>query len=426
MDVFRIKGGTSLKGSIIVGGSKNASLPIMAASLLTDDTLTLSNVPNLTDIITMTHLLINHGIKVTIDGANGNKFGKTIKLTGGSINNFESPYEIVRKMRASILVLGPLLAKYKKAKVSLPGGCAIGTRPVDLHLWALEKLGAQIRLEDGYIFAETKGRLVGTEIEFKKISVGATENILMAATLAIGRTIIKNAAMEPEIIDLASCLVSMGAKISGAGTDTIIIDGVDELHGANHTIIPDRIEAGTYAIAAAITGGEIELTGVKTSILGGLLNEMNAAGVSINESPNGIIVKRKNCHINACPISTREYPGFSTDMQAQFMALMSISNGVCEISETIFENRFMHVAELCRMGANIKVNGNIATITGVEKLKSAEVMATDLRASVSLVLAALIAEGESTINRVYHIDRGYEFIEEKLKSCGAQIARIKK
>lgn len=427
MDKIRIIGGKPLKGTIRIGGAKNAALPLMAVSLLTSETVKLSNLPHLADISTMANLLIQHGVEFTLDGhtKSNEKMGDQIFLRAENITNFEAPYDIVRKMRASVLVLGPLLARYGKAKVSMPGGCAIGTRPIDLHLKALEKMGVKIELKDGYILAKVKGRLKGAEILFEKISVGATENILMAATLAEGTTILKNAAKEPEVADLANCLVKMGADIQGIGTGKLTIKGVKKLHGTEYSIIPDRIEAGTYAIAAAITNGNLNLKGISLDIMEATVEKLSEAGVKITAIDGGINVKRKSKKIKAVNAITSPYPGFATDMQAQFMALMTIADGTSKITEAIFENRFMHVQELCRMGANITVDGHTAMVTGMEELTGAEIMATDLRASVSLVLTALIAKGETIINRMYHIDRGYERIEEKLAACGANIIRLK-
>lgn len=425
MDKILIEGGYSLKGEIVISGSKNAALPLMAASLLTADTIVLSNVPQLADVVTMSHLLINHGVKLSVDGVNLDKNlnGRTILLNGENVNNFEAPYDIVRKMRASFLVLGPLLARFGRAKVSLPGGCTIGTRPINLHLEALKLLGAKIEIIDGYIEASVNGKLKGAEIFCDKISVGATENVMMAATLAEGITVINNAAREPEIIDLAKFLCSMGAKIKGYGTSRIEIEGVEKLKGAYHEIIADRIEAGTYAIAALMTRGELLLRNIGPKIISNVLGKLIQVGAIVKKENNSIFIK-SNGAINPIDISTNVYPGFPTDMQAQFMALMSITCGTSNIIENIFENRFMHVPELNRMGANIIISGNTAIIKGVKKLKAAQVMATDLRASGSLVLAGLVAEGVTTINRIYHLDRGYEKIEDKLAQCGAKIHRI--
>jgi len=421
MDRIRIIGGTPLKGTITISGAKNAALPLMAASLLTNETLTLSNVPYLADIVTMANLLAQHGVTLHANGDGSG--GRALALNAASVDNFTAPYEMVRTMRASVLVLGPLLARFGEAKVSLPGGCAIGTRPIDLHLKALSTMGAEIKLEDGYIHAQMRGRLKGTEIVFEKVSVGATENILMAACLADGQTVIKNAAREPEVSDLAHCLTAMGAKIEGIGTATLTIEGVRALHGAAHRVIADRIETGTYAAAAAITGGDVELVGARADLMQAVISTFKEAGISISETPHGLRVARTG-KIHGADIVTEPFPGFPTDMQAQMMALLSLAEGQSTISETIFENRYMHVPELTRMGANIHVDGAAATVRGVEKLAGAEVMATDLRASVSLVIAALAAEGETLIHRVYHLDRGYERLEEKLLACGANIERL--
>jgi UDP-N-acetylglucosamine 1-carboxyvinyltransferase len=415
MDRIKIKGGRALAGAIQISGAKNAALPLMVCGLLTDERLVLDNVAKLADLATMAELLAQHGIAAE-------PAGRTLSL-GGAITNAEAPYDIVRKMRASILVLGALLARVGEARVSLPGGCAIGTRPVDLHLKGLEQMGAQISLDAGYINAKVKGRLRGAEIMFPFVSVGATENLLMAACLADGQTILANAAREPEIADLAKCLIAMGAQIEGVGTDRLIIEGVSALHGAHHPILPDRIEAGTYACAAAITGGEIVLRGARMADLGAVTRSLLEAGVEISETDEGLQVKRLN-GLHGVDVMTEPYPGFATDMQAQFMALMAVAEGASMVTETIFENRFMHVPELNRMGARINVHGASAIVRGVPFLSGAQVMATDLRASVSLVLAGLAARGETIINRVYHLDRGYEAVEEKLAACGADIERI--
>lgn len=427
MDKLLIQGGKPLKGEIRISGAKNAALPLMAACLLTSDTLRLSNLPHLMDIATMVNLLAAHGVDFKLDGtaSEHDKAGEVILLNASNITNFEASYDIVRKMRASVLVLGPLLARFKQARVSLPGGCAIGTRPIDLHLGALEKMGAVIELDGGYINAHTEG-LHGADITFEKVSVGATENLLMAAALADGTTILRNAAREPEIGDLVKCLIKMGADISGIDTDTLTIKGQKTLHGADYSVIPDRVEAGTYMVAAAITDGDITLTGVDLSIIGAVRDKLEEAGVSVTQSPKGIRIKRAGKGIKPVNIATEPYPGFPTDMQAQFMTLMTIAEGESIIEETIFENRFMHVAELLRMGADIKIDGHTATINGVASLKGAQVMATDLRASVSLVLGALSAPAETEINRVYHIDRGYERVEEKLCAVGAKMLRVKR
>ncbi len=418
MDRIRIRGGRPLHGEISISGAKNASLPLMTAGLLTDERLVLSRVPVLADTQTLGLLLEQHGIAVEPVGQDGH----TLSI-GGPITNTEAPYDIVRKMRASILVLGPLLARTCEARVSLPGGCAIGTRPVDLHLKGLEQMGAVIALEGGYINAKAPSGLQGATIVFPMPSVGATENLLMAATLANGRTVLANAAREPEITDLCDCLVAMGAQISGIGTDRLTIDGVSSLHGAAHQVIGDRIETGTYACAAAITGGELHLQGGRMDHLGAVMRTLSEAGVEISETATGLSVKRLN-GLHGVDAITEPYPGFPTDMQAQYMVLMSVAQGASMVTETIFENRFMHVPELNRMGANINVHGKSAIVRGVPYLSGAPVMATDLRASVSLVLAGLVARGETIVNRVYHLDRGFEHVERKLAACGADIERI--
>jgi UDP-N-acetylglucosamine 1-carboxyvinyltransferase len=418
MDRIRIRGGRPLSGEIIIGGAKNAALPLMAAGLLTDQRVVLSNVPQLEDVTTMSLLLTQHGIAVEPVGNDG----RVLSL-GGAITNTEAPYDIVRKMRASFLALGPLLARVGEARVSLPGGCSIGARPIDLHLKGLEQLGARITLEGGYIDARADGRLRGATVIFPSTSVGATENLLMAAALADGRTVLVNAAREPEIGDLARCLIAMGARIEGIETDRLTIDGVAQLHGAEHAIIPDRIETGTYACAAAITGGEVLLTKARLEHLGATVRTLREAGVEILEQPDGLRVRRLN-GLHGADAMTEPYPGFPTDMQAQFMALMAVAEGAAMVTETIFENRFMHVPELNRMGARINVHGASAIVRGVPALSGAPVMATDLRASVSLVLAGLAAQGETMVNRVYHLDRGYEAVEQKLAACGADIERL--
>ncbi len=415
MDRIRIRGGRPLRGDIQIGGAKNAALPLMTAGMLTEDRLVLGNVPQLADIATMSALIAQHGVAVE-------PAGRTLSI-GGPITNNEAPYDIVRKMRASILVLGPLLARVREARVSLPGGCAIGTRPVDLHLKGLEQMGAVIRLENGYVHAAVPGGLRGAVIVLPFASVGATENLLMAATLADGRTEIANAAREPEITDLAACLTAMGARIAGAGSDKLVVDGVPRLHGAEHPIVGDRIETGTYACAAAITGGEVRLLGGQLAHLGAVAAALRTAGVEMTEQDDVLTVRRLN-GLRGADAMTEPYPGFPTDMQAQFMALMSVAEGAAMVTETIFENRFMHVPELNRMGANINVHGASAIVRGVRGLSGAPVMATDLRASVSLVLAGLAAQGDTIVNRVYHLDRGYEALEQKLAACGADIERI--
>ncbi len=418
MDRIRIRGGRPLHGEIEISGAKNASLPLMAAGLLTDERLVLSRVPLLADTQTMGRLLAQHGIAVEPTTNDG----RTLSL-GGPITNTEAPYDIVSKMRASILVLGPLLARTGEARVSLPGGCEIGARPVDLHLKGLEQMGATILLEGGYVNASAPHGLHGATIVFPLPSVGATENLVMAASLAKGRTIIANAAREPEITNLCDCLVAMGARIEGIGTDRLTIEGVPCLHGAAHAVIPDRIETGTFACAAAITGGSLHLKGGRMDHLGALIRTLGEAGVAITQTETGLDVKRLN-GLHGVDAMTAPYPGFPTDMQAQYMVLMSVAEGACMVTETIFENRFMHVPELTRMGANINVHGASAIVRGVKRLSGAPVMATDLRASVSLILAGLVAEGETTVNQVYHLDRGFEAVERKLAACGADIERV--
>src|ERR1700737_3451520 len=425
MDKIRIKGGMPLEGVIPIGGAKNAALPLMAVSLLTSDTLTLENVPDLADIATMANLLVQHGVTVAVDEADGNR-GQVLELSAAHITSTTAPYDLVRKMRASILVLGPLLARCGRARVSLPGGCAIGPRPVDLHIKGLQRLGAEVELHGGYIDARAPRGLKGAEIAFPAVSVGATENLLMAATLADGETLLINAAREPEITDLATCLVAMGARIDGIGTDRLRIVGSGRLHGTAHAIIPDRIETGTYMMAAAATDGELRLTGTRIDLVAALVRTLEGAGVEVSATPDGLKVRRRSRSLEGVDIMTEPYPGFPTDLQAQMMALMATAGGASMITETIFENRFMHVPELARMGANITVHGASALVRGVPRLMGAPVMATDLRASVSLVVAGLVAEGETVINRVYHLDRGYEKIEEKLAACGARIERLRR
>ena len=419
-----IRGGQPLHGQITISGSKNAALPILAASLLTEERLRLRNVPDLADIGSMKSLLAQHGVAVEPFAAENDDVEGGVDLTAARIASTTAPYEIVRKMRASVLVLGPLLAREGHASVSLPGGCAIGTRPIDLHLMGLERLGAEIELRDGYVHAHAPQGLRGGEVVFPMISVGATENLMMAASLAAGETRLINAAREPEIVDLAHCLQAMGAEIEGAGSESIRIRGKAQLHGGEHRVIPDRIEAGTYAMAAAITDGDLELLDARESDLLFVIETLENCGVSVTPTNRGLNVKRSNGRLVAADMATSEFPGFPTDLQAQFMALMATADGVSNIEERIFENRFMHVPELARMGAEIATQGACATVTGCEKLRGAPVMATDLRASVSLVLAGLAAEGQTELNRVYHLDRGYERLEEKLGACGAQIERI--
>jgi UDP-N-acetylglucosamine 1-carboxyvinyltransferase len=428
MDRIRIRGGRLLNGSIQISGAKNAALPLMIASLLTDKTLTLRNVPRLADVNLLLRILRNHGVDMSVDGKRAGEdssLGETVHLTARSIVDTVAPYELVSRMRASFWVLGPLLARCGEAKVSLPGGCAIGTRPVDLHLMALEQLGAFISIEGGYVVARApKGGLTGNRIVFPKVSVGATHNALMASSLARGETIIENAAQEPEIGDVASCLVKMGAKISGIGSSRLIVEGVKELAGADHVVMPDRIETGTYAMAVAITGGEVTLKGARGDHLEAAIATLRAAGVRVDATSKGLRVSRNGNRLTPVEVETMPYPGFPTDLQAQIMALMTMADGVSTIKETIFENRFMHVQELARLGADITLAGDTAHVKGVSKLTGAQVMATDLRASVSLVIAALAAEGETMLHRVYHLDRGFETLEAKLQGCGANVERL--
>jgi len=418
LDRIRIRGGRPLSGEILIGGAKNAALPLMAAGLLTEERLVLSNVPLLADIDTMSSLIAQHGPAVEP----ANLLPRALSI-GGPITNTEAPYDIVRKMRASVLVLGPLLARCREARVSLPGGCAIGTRPVDLHLKGLEQMGAVIDLDGGYINATCPGGLRGATIVLPFASVGATENLMMAASLADGVTTIANAAREPEIGDLAACLVAMGARIEGVGTGTLTIEGVARLHAAHHPIIPDRIETGTYACAAAITGGSVLLRGADIGHLAAVAQVLADAGVDLSPEPGGVRVTRRN-GLHGTDAMTEPYPGFPTDMQAQFLVLMSVAEGAAMVTETIFENRFMHVSELTRMGARINVHGASAIVRGVPALSGAPVMATDLRASASLVIAGLAATGTTVVNRVYHLDRGYEALEQKLAACGADVERV--
>jgi len=421
---IRIRGGARLKGEIPISGAKNAALPLMTASLLTDEPLVLTNVPKLADVAFMADLLQLFGVEVewTPEASLGQ--GGRYRLRAASLGGTTADYDIVRKMRASFVVLGPLLARAGEAKVSLPGGCAIGARPVDLHLKALEALGATVELAEGYVRAGEETGLKGAEIEFPFVSVGATENALMAAVLASGRTVIANAAREPEIGDLGRCLIAMGARITGLGTPRIVVEGVDRLHAAEHSVLPDRIETGTYAMAVAIAGGEVELTGTRLELIGAVAELLKLVGADIHATEMGLLVARNGYRPKAVSVETMPFPGFPTDLQAQFMALMATADGVSHIRETIFENRFMHVPELLRMGADIKVEGDTSIVTGVPRLKGAPVMATDLRASSSLVLAGLAAEGETVVNRVYHLDRGFERLEEKLGRVGADIERL--
>jgi UDP-N-acetylglucosamine 1-carboxyvinyltransferase len=431
MDRIRIRGGQRLSGEIPISGAKNAALPLMIASLLTEDTLRLGNVPRLHDVASLLRILRNHGADTTLKGkrpGQDTQAGDTIDLTVRDVVDTTAPYELVSRMRASFWVLGPLVARCGQARVSLPGGCAIGTRPVDLHLMALEKLGASVELDGGYVVVRAPGgrpgALTGGRISFPKVTVGATHNALMAATLARGETVIENAAREPEVIDLANCLVTMGAQIEGIGTSTLTVQGVDRLHGAEHSVMADRIETGTYAMAAAMTGGDVTITGAPVDLLGSLMTTMAMAGVDVTPTNDGIRVRRDGGAIQPVEVETAPYPGFPTDLQAQIMALVTRADGVSHIRETIFENRFMHVQELVRLGADISLSGDTATVRGVKSLRGAEVMATDLRASVSLVVAGLAAEGDTVIHRVYHLDRGFEALEAKLAACGADIVRI--
>ena len=423
MDRIRIRGGARLNGEIAISGAKNAGLPLIAAGLLTSDTLTLTNVPALADIHSMTDLLRGLGVEATL--AKGTKLGEggRLALKAATVTSTTADYDIVRKMRASFLVLGPLVARIGHAKVSLPGGCAIGARPVDLHLKAMEAMGAKVELAEGYVIVEADG-LKGASIEFPFPSVGATENAMMAASLADGETVIWNAAREPEIDDLARCLIAMGAKIDGIGTSRLVIQGVPRLHGAEHSVLPDRIETGTYAMAVAIAGGTVELTNTRADLIGSVIPLLESIGSEVTVTNRGLKVHRNGVRPTSVDVTTAPFPGFPTDLQAQFMALMATAEGTSHIKETIFENRFMHVPELLRMGADIQVEGDIATVKGVEKMKGAPVMATDLRASSCLVLAGLAAEGETIVNRVYHLDRGFERLEEKLSGVGADIERL--
>lgn len=427
MTRIRIVGGNELNGELPISGAKNAALPLMIASLLTSESLVLKNVPRLADVIQLERLLANHGVDIAVHGrkASEDMSGQTITFETSKIVDTCAPYELVSAMRASFWVIGPLLAREHEAKVSLPGGCAIGTRPVDFYLEGLKALGAQIEIEEGYVLAKApKGGLIGNKVEFPKISVGATHVVMMAAVLAKGTTVIENAAREPEVCDVANCLVSMGAKISGIGTHTLTIEGVEALHGTTHEVVPDRIETGTYAMAVAMTGGDVLLRGARPELLQAALDTMTQVGVEFTTEPEGLRVKRNGNSLKSVDVETDPFPGFPTDLQAQFMALMTRAEGVSNIRETIFENRFMHVAELARFGADIKVDGQLATVTGVPELRGAQVMATDLRASVSLVIAGLAAKGETLVSRIYHLDRGFERLEEKLNRCGAQIERL--
>jgi len=424
MDRIRIRGGRPLKGEIPISGAKNAALKLMAAALLTAEPLTLANVPRLADVRAMAELLASFGVKVQVTMAGGFGEGDTMKFQADAITSVFASYDMVRKMRASFQVLAPLVARKGEAKVSLPGGCAIGARPVELHLNALEAMGAKIELAEGYVTATAPNGLKGAEIVFPFVSVGATETAMMAATLAKGTTRIVNAAREPEISDLGNCLIAMGAEIWGLGSSEITITGVEKLHGAGHRVMADRIETGTYAIATAIAGGEVELVGALPDTIASLNALLTKAGAEITQTPRGMKVHMNGTRPHSVDVTTAPYPGFPTDLQAQIMALMTVADGTSVVKEKIFENRFMHVPELARMGADVRIDGDTATVRGVQKLKGAQVMATDLRASVSLVLAGLAAEGETSVGRVYHLDRGFDRLEEKLNRVGADIERV--
>ena len=427
MDRIKIVGGERLNGSIPISGAKNAALPLMIATLLTEDRLTLKNVPNLADVNLLARILRNQGVDLAVDGKRVGgtaHLGETFHLTARDISDTMAPYDLVSRMRASFWVLGPLLARMGEAKVSLPGGCAIGTRPVDLHLTGLKALGAEIDIDGGYVIARAPKGLRGGHVIFPKVSVGATHNVLLAAALAKGETLIENAAREPEVGNVAACLVKMGAVIEGIGTSTLRIQGKPRLEGAVHAVLPDRIETGTFAFAVAATGGDVVLEGTRRDLLTTALDTLAETGAIVTDTDNGIRITRNGDSIVPIDVETQPFPGFPTDLQAQFMALMTRAKGTSVIRETIFENRFMHVQELARLGADIKLHGDTATIRGVKSLRGAPVMATDLRASVSLVIAGLMAEGETLINRVYHLDRGFERLEQKLSACGAQIERL--
>ena len=427
MDRIRISGGRRLNGTIPISGAKNATLPLMIASMLTDQTLILDNVPRLADVGLLQRILGNHGVDIMIGGkrpAETQYDGQTLHISAANVIDTTAPYELVSRMRASFWVIAPLVARMGEAKVSMPGGCAIGTRPVDLLIMALECLGADIEIEGGYVIARAKNGLKGGEIVFPKVTVGGTHTALMAASLAHGTSVIENAAREPEIKDVADCLHKMGAKINGAGTSRIVVEGVPKLHGARHRVLPDRIETGTYAMAVAMAGGDVMLENARAELLQTGLDVLKQVGLEYNETNRGVRVARNGGALAPVNIATAPFPGFPTDLQAQLMALMTRAEGTSRITETIFENRFMHVQELARFGARINLDGETATIEGVERLKGAPVMATDLRASVSLVIAALAAEGETMVNRVYHLDRGFERLEDKLAACGAAIERI--
>jgi UDP-N-acetylglucosamine 1-carboxyvinyltransferase len=427
MDRIRINGGNKLNGTIAISGAKNAALPLMTAALLTDETLILDNVPRLADVALLQRILGNHGVDIMTSGKRpGDREyqGQTLHISAKTIFDTTAPYELVSKMRASFWVIAPLIARMGEAKVSLPGGCAIGTRPVDLLIMALEKLGAEIQIDGGYVICKAPKGLTGGTIDFPKVTVSGTHVALMAATLAKGTTIIDNAAREPEIVDVADCLNKMGAKVSGAGSPRIVVEGVTTLHGARHPVLPDRIETGTYAMAVAMAGGDVQLAGARAELLQSALDVLVQAGAVVTPNNEGIRVSRNGAGLGPVKVTTEPFPGFPTDLQAQLMALMTCANGSSHITETIFENRFMHVQELARFGARIALNGETATIEGIARLRGAPVMATDLRASVSLVIAGLAAEGETMVNRIYHLDRGFERLEEKLSACGADIERI--
>ncbi len=427
MDRIRIIGGRALNGTIQISGAKNAALPLMIAGLLTDETLILDNVPRLADVAQLQRILGNHGVDIMSVGKRpGDREyqGQTLHISAADIIDTTAPYELVSRMRASFWVIAPLVARMHEARVSLPGGCAIGTRPVDLLIMALQRLGADIAIDGGYVVAKAPGGLSGAEIDFPKVTVSGTHVALMAATLAKGATVITNAACEPEIVDVADCLNKMGARVTGAGTPRIVIEGVTKLHGARHTVLPDRIEAGTYAMAVAMAGGDVLLSGARPDLLQAALDVLSEAGAVVTANSEGIRIARNGAGIKPVTVSTAPFPGFPTDLQAQLMALMTRASGASRITETIFENRFMHVQELARFGARIQLDGETATVHGIGELRGAPVMATDLRASVSLVIAGLAAEGETMVNRVYHLDRGFERLEEKLSACGARIERI--
>ncbi len=427
MDRIRIVGGHELNGTIKISGAKNAALPLMIASLLTDEALTLENMPRLADVNLLLRILGNHGVDHSVNGKRPGEAataGQTVQLRAEHIVDTTAPYDLVSRMRASFWVLAPLLARMGEARVSLPGGCAIGTRPVDLLLMAMERLGAQIDIEAGYVVARAPHGLKGAEIDFPKVTVGGTHTALMGAVLAQGHTVIRNAAREPEVTDLALCLTRMGARIKGAGQAVIEVEGVGRLGGARHSVLPDRIETGTYAMAVAMAGGDVVLEGARPDLLQGALSVLADAGAGVTPTNEGLRIRRNGAGISPVDVTTEPFPGFPTDLQAQFMALMTRSKGSSRIRETIFENRFMHVSELARLGARIRLDGDSAIVDGVDKLTGAPVMATDLRASVSLVIAALAADGETTVNRVYHLDRGFEQLERKLGACGARIERL--